>query len=254
MGRKRKATRKATGAVADPNEAGAFKALNTFADTERAKSSLWFFKTGPGQYGEGDRFLGVAATPVRKLAKEFRDMPLDETVKLLHNPWHEARSLALLIMCLAYAKGTDETRKNLYEAYLGNTRYINNWDLVDCSAEHVVGAHLESRSRMPLKKLARSKSLWERRIAIIATFRYIKKGEFGETLQIAKILLNDDHDLIHKAVGWMLREVGKRGGQKEEEKFLQKHLKTMPRTMLRYAIERFPEALRKRYLEGRVGK
>lgn len=248
MGRKRMATQKATGAVADPNEAGAFKALKTFADKERAKSSLWFFKTGPGEYGEGDRFLGVSAAPLRKLAKEFREMPLDETIKLLHNPWHEARSLALLIMGLAYAKGDEETRKNIYEAYLGNTAYINNWDLVDCSAEHVVGAHLESRSRAPLYKLTRSKSLWERRIAIIATFRFIKKGEFGETLKIAEMLVNDQHDLIHKAVGWMLREVGKRGGQREEEEFLKKHCRTMPRTMLRYAIERFPEPLRKRYM------
>lgn len=230
------------------------KALKALADEERAKTSLWFFKTGPGEYGEGGRFLGVAAAPLRKLAREFQEMPLGEIVKLLHSPWHEARSLALLIMVRAYGRGDDEKRRALYDAYLANTHCINNWDLVDCSAEHVVGAYLETRSRSPLKKLARSKSLWERRIAMIATFRYIKKGEFEETLRITELLVNDDHDLIHKAVGWMLREVGKRGGQLEEEAFLKKHCRTMPRTMLRYAIERFPEPLRKKYLEGRVEK
>ena len=231
--------------------AAGLKELNTFADKKRAKTSLWFFKTGPGQYGEGDRFLGVSAAPLHKLAREFEEMSLSEIVKLLESSWHESRSLALLVMGRAYAKGSEEKRLALYEAYLANTDNINNWDLVDCSADHIVGAHLEARNRAPLKKLAKSKSLWERRIAMIATFRYIKKGEFGETLKIAKILVNDKHDLIHKAVGWMLREVGKRGGQREEEEFLQEHCRTMPRTMLRYAIERFPEELRRAYLEER---
>lgn len=221
-----------------------------FADPERAKAALWFFKTGPGEYGEGDRFLGVSAAPLRRLSREFQEMPLSEILKLLRSPWHEARSLALLVMGRAYALGDGEKRLAVYEAYLANTRRVNGWDLVDCSAEHVVGAHLEAHSRAPLRKLARSESLWERRIAIVATFRYIKKGEFGETLRIAGILVNDRHDLIHKAVGWMLREVGKRGGQGEEEAFLRAHCRTMPRTMLRYAIERFPEPLRRAYLAG----
>lgn len=246
--------KKSLEAVKGHTAAAGMKALNTFTDKKRAKTSLWFFKTGPGEYGEGDRFLGVAAAPLRKLAREFEEMPLEEIVKLLHSPWHEARGLALLIMVRAYGRGDDEKRRALYEAYLANTYHINNWDLVDCSAEHVVGTHLESRSRSPLKKLARSKSLWERRIAMIATFRYIKNGKFEETLRIAELLVNDDHDLIHKAVGWMLREVGKRGGQAVEEQFLRKHCRTMPRTMLRYAIERFPEPIRKKYMEGRVAK
>lgn len=241
-------------AVKGLTEEACLKAVKAFADKERAKTSLWFFKTGPGEYGEGDRFLGIAAAPLRKLAREFQEMPLEEIVKLLHSPWHEARGLALLIMVRAYGQGDDGKRRTLYDAYLSNTKYINGWDLVDCSAEHVVGAHLETRSRSPLKKLARSRSLWERRIAMITTFRYIKKGEFEETLRIAELLVNDGHDLIHKAVGWMLREVGKRGGQLEEEEFLKKHCRTMPRTMLRYAIERFPEKLRRAYLEGRVVK
>ena len=224
--------------------------LKECSDPERAKASLWFFKTGPGEYGEGDRFLGVAATPLRKLAREFQGMPLPQVLKLLENPWHEARSLALLILGSAYARGDEQARQAIYDAYLANTHRVNGWDLVDCSAEHVVGAHLETRSRAPLRKLARSKSLWERRIAIIATFRYIKKGEFGETVRIAEILLCDQEDLIHTAVGWMLWEVGKRGGMAQEEAFLRKHCKTMPRTMLRYAIERFPEPLRKAYLKG----
>lgn len=226
--------------------------LKALSDPKRAEASLWFFKTGPGEYGEGDRFLGVAAAPLRKLAREFQEMPLEEVLKLLHSPWHEGRSLALLIMGRAYARGDETARAALYGAYLANTGRINGWDLVDCSAEHVVGAHLERRSRAPLRKLARSNSLWERRIAILATFRFIKKGEFDETLRIARLLLRDEEDLIHKAVGWMLREVGKRGGQAEEEAFLREHCRTMPRTMLRYAIERFPEPLRKAYLKGEL--
>jgi 3-methyladenine DNA glycosylase AlkD len=234
-----------------PAASRALGRLKAHADPERAKAALWFFKTGPGEYGEGDRFLGVAAGPLRALAREFQEMPLAEVLKLLRSPWHEARSLALLVMGRAYARGDEAKRKAVYGAYLANTQRVNGWDLVDCSAEHVVGAHLQDRSRAPLRKLARSKSLWERRIAIVATFRYIKRGEFAETLRIAGLLVNDRHDLIHKAVGWMLREVGKRGGLAEEEAFLREHCRTMPRTMLRYAIERFPEPLRRAYLKGR---
>lgn len=228
----------------------ALRALRACGSVKRAEASAWFFKTEPGEYGEGDRFLGVCAPDLRRTAKEFQDLPLVETSKLLGSPWHEARALALLVWVKIYERGDEATRRAIYEGYLANTRCINGWDLVDCSAEHVVGAHLESRSRAPLRKLARSKSLWERRIAILSTFRYIKHGEFDETLRIAKLLLHDREDLIHKAVGWMLREVGKRGGLAEEEAFLKKHCRTMPRTMLRYAIERFPEALRRAYMKG----
>jgi 3-methyladenine DNA glycosylase AlkD len=159
--------------------------------------------------------------------------------------------LALLILVRTYARGDAHTKKRIYELYLKNTRYVNNWDLVDASAEHIVGAFVMGKSKKPLSVLARSKDLWERRIAIMATFHFIKGGKFAETLKIAKVLLADKEDLIHKAVGWMLREVGKRNLQ-SEERFLQEHYKRMPRTMLRYAIERFPESKRQRYLKGEI--
>lgn len=227
--------------------------LGEMADPARAQVSRWFFKTGPGQYGEGDQFLGLRAPQIRALAREFQHLALPQTLELLKSPWHEARCLALLIWCKAYEKGSEELRRRIYEAYLANTHRINNWDLVDLSAEHVVGAHLEHRSRAPLLRLARSGSLWERRIAILATFRYIKHGRFEETLRIAELLLGDREDLIHKAAGWMLREVGKRGGMAEEEAFLEAHSAAMPRTMLRYAIERFPEPIRKSYMKAGPG-
>jgi 3-methyladenine DNA glycosylase AlkD len=218
-------------------------------DPERARVSRSFFKTGPGQYGEGDMFAGLTVPQVRALAKELRDVPISETGKLLHSPLHEARLLALLILIRQYVAGDDKARETIYGLYLKNTRWINNWDLVDVSAEHIVGAHLWTRDRSVLDELAVSTRLWERRIAMLATFHFIKRGEFGETLRIAERLLRDPEDLMHKAVGWMLREVGKRDLEAEET-FLEKHCRAMPRTMLRYAIERFPEELRQRYLRG----
>lgn len=161
------------------------------------------------------------------------------------------RLLALIILAGKYKRGGDTERKDIYDIYLANVRQVNNWDLVDGSAEHIVGAYLHGRSKAPLSRMARSKNLWERRIAIMSTFHYIKKGEFGETLRIAAILLDDREDLIHKATGWMLREVRKRSPEVEEA-FLKKHCREMPRTMLRYAIEKFPEAKRQDYLKGRV--
>jgi 3-methyladenine DNA glycosylase AlkD len=232
-----------------PTTASLIRRLREAADPGRAKASLWFFKTGPGEYGEGDRFLGVAAQPLRQLAKDARDLPISEILKLMKSPWHEARSLGLLVLVHAYGRGDEARRQAICDFYLGNTDRINGWDLVDCSAPHIVGAHLESRSRAPLKKLGRSKSLWERRIAILATLRFIRSGEFGPTLEISKMLLDDREDLIHKAVGWMLREVGKRD-RATLEGFLKEHAAAMPRTALRYAIERFPEPLRRSYLEG----
>ncbi len=225
--------------------------LDDLADPRRAAVHQRFFRTGPGEYGEGDRFLGIRVPLLRTLAREFRDLSLPETTKLLSSPIHEERFLALLIMVLKYRAGDENERETLYRLYLDSTRYINNWDLVDTTAEHIVGDYLRERDRSALRKLAVSTSLWERRIAILATFHYIKRGSFDETLAIAEALLEDPEDLIHKAVGWMLREIGKRD-RKVEEEFLRRHYKVMPRTMLRYAIEKFPEPLRQRYLKGKV--
>jgi len=223
------------------------KQLRALGSKTAAEHAQRFFKTGPGQYGEGDIFLGIKVPVLRKLAKEHRNIALDEAVELLQSPLHEVRLLALLIMVL-------QARQNggaVYRAYLANTHRINNWDLVDGSAADIVGAHLFERDRKPLYRLAKSKSLWERRIAIIATFYFIRRNQFDDTLAIADLLLNDKEDLMHKAVGWMLREVGKRD-LKGEEDFLLPHYHKMPRTMLRYAIEKFPEPKRLDYLHGRL--
>ena len=225
--------------------------LGKLGNKKKAKILQRFFKTGPGEYGEGDIFLGVKVPDVRKLAKEYQDISIKEVKQLLKSHIHAERLLALLILIHKFSKGNDPTRKSIYELYLKNTRFVNNWDLVDASAEHIVGAFLMERSRRPLYRLVRSKHLWERRISIISTFQFIKHYEFSETLKIGGMLISDEEELIHKAVGWMLREVGKRDLQ-TEEKFLKKHYKKMPRTMLRYAIERFPEAKRQRYLKGTV--
>lgn len=223
--------------------------LKLLGDPQQAKILLRFFKTGLGEYGAGDVFAGIRVPKIRKLSKECRGLSLAETVKLLQSSIHESRMLALLILIRAYAAGNVSIKEKIYNLYLRNARFVNNWDLVDISAEHIVGRHLRYRSKAPLHALAASKLLWERRIAIMATFHYIKHGEFAETLHVAGLLRGDTEDLIHKAVGWMLREVGKRA-QLAEEEFLGVHYKTMPRTMLRYAIEKFPEKLRQQYLWG----
>ena len=220
-------------------------------DGERAWVLQRFFKTGQGEYGEGDTFVGLRVPEIRKLAKEYQALPFSEIIKLLRSSLHEARLLALLILVRAYTRGDAFLQERIFKLYLQNTRFINNWDLVDGSAEYIVGSHLRYRSRSPLHALAISKLLWDRRISIMATFHYIKRGEFAETLRIAELLLRDPEDLIHKAVGWMLREIGKRDRLIEEE-LLKVHYKTMPRTMLRYAIEKFPEKLRQRYLRGEM--
>jgi 3-methyladenine DNA glycosylase AlkD len=222
--------------------------LRRRGNREIALHAQRFFKTGPGEYGEGDIFLGIRVPVIRGCLREFRDLSLKDTVELLQSPFHEARLLALLIMVRCYDSATEEREKGgIYDAYLENSDRINNWDLVDCSAEHIVGAHLMPGDRSPLYLLARSTSLWERRIAIMTTFHFIKRGDFRETLAIAELLLQDREDLIHKAVGWMLREVGKRDIVAERG-FLDGYCMEMPRTMLRYAIERFPEEERSRYL------
>jgi 3-methyladenine DNA glycosylase AlkD len=208
-----------------------------------------FFKTGPGEYGEGDRFLGIRVPVLRKLAREARDTSLDQIVRLLHSPFHEARMLALLILAGRMPGAAADVRTQIYDAYLANTAHINNWDLVDVTSPHVVGAYLADRDRRVLDRLARSRSLWERRIAIVSTHWFIRHGEFDDTLHIARLLLRDGHDLIHKAVGWMLREVGKRDASALHG-FLREHCRQMPRTMLRYAIERLPLRSRRAYLDG----
>lgn len=223
--------------------------LRSLANPEIAAHSQRFFKTGKGEYGEGDRFLGIRVPVIRQQVKQFNNAALSEVHKLLMSSYHEERLCALLILVEKYAKGSIEEKEEVFDLYLANTEYINNWDLVDSSAPQIVGAFLKDKDKKLLYTMACSDVLWERRIAIMASFQFIKAGQFGATLKIAKLLLNDDEDLIHKAVGWMLREVGKRDHSVEID-FLDKHYIKMPRTMLRYAIEKFPESERQKYLKG----
>ncbi len=227
------------------------KRLLELADSKHAAVSQKFFKTGPGEYAEGDIFLGIKVPVLRALAKEYLDLSLTGLHSILKSKYHEERLLALLIMVGQFGKGDSEKKQHLYDLYLDNTRFINNWDLVDLSADKIVGPFLMNRSRSPLYVLARSDMLWERRIAIMSTFHFIKNNDYADTLKIAQFLLSDPEDLIHKAVGWMLREIGKRH-LPTEERFLKKHYQKMPRTMLRYAIEKFPEPRRRQYLKGDV--
>jgi len=222
--------------------------LRRHANKEHAAVAQRFFKTGAGEYGEGDLFLGVRVPAIRRLVKTCPETQASDLKPLLQSPFHEERMLALLILVRNYAEGDGRAKREIFDIYWKNRKFINNWDLVDASAEHVVGAFLEKKSKKPLYQLAKSKVLWDRRIAILATFRYIKKYSLLETLKIAEMLIHDHEDLIHKAVGWMLRELGKRD-LAEEEVFLKSRYKTMPRTMLRYAIEAFPESKRQAYLK-----
>jgi 3-methyladenine DNA glycosylase AlkD len=216
-----------------------------------AAQAARFFKTGPGQYGEGDIFLGLGAAVMHRLSKEHVALSFPDLRVLLRSPVHEDRSLALLILVRQAQKGDPIAKEKIYKLYLAHTRYINNWDLVDASAREIVGGHLADKSREPLVLLARSKNMWERRISIVATHYFIRQGDFADTLRIAELLLGDKEDLIHKAVGWMLREVGKRD-QPALERFLRRHAKVMPRTALRYSIERFPKELRAAYMTGKA--
>jgi 3-methyladenine DNA glycosylase AlkD len=224
------------------------KELDSLADKKKAVILQGFFKTGKGQYGEGDIFLGIKVPVQRGVAKKYLDLLLSDIQKLLNTKIHEYRLVALFILIDKYQKGSDNEKKKIYNLYLKNYNNINNWDLVDLSAPKIVGDYLLNKDRDTLYKLARSNHLWKKRIAILSTFSFIRNNDFKDSLSISEILLHDDHDLIHKAVGWMLREVGKRD-QKVLEKFLDKHIGQMPRTMLRYAIERFEETLRKSYLK-----
>jgi 3-methyladenine DNA glycosylase AlkD len=223
--------------------------LRQLGDETTAAVQRRFFKTGLGEYGEGDSFVGLKVPALRQLARQYQHLDLAEAEALLHSLLHEGRLLALLILVRAFQKGDNNCRKDIYELYLANIAQVNNWDLVDASAEHIVGGYLSSRGRRPLDRLARSAVVWERRIAVLATFHFIKRHDFVDLFRLAKALLADKHDLMHKAVGWMLREVGKRD-QAAEESFLCLHYRRMPRTMLRYAIERFPEERRQQYLKG----
>ena len=228
------------------------KELRKYASKEKADILSRFFKTGRGEYGEGDIFIGAVVPDIRKIAKKYQDLPLKIAIKLLRSPIHEERILALLIMVLKFQKAqTEAQKKAVYNAYLANTKYINNWDLVDLSSHEIVGNFLLNKSKKELYSLSKSESLWERRISIVSTHRFIRNGRFKDTLKIARILLKDSHDLIHKAAGWMLREVGKRDLDVLEN-FLKDHYKSMPRTMLRYSIEKFPENKRLKYLNGKV--
>lgn len=229
------------------------KELRSLRDPKKANFLAKYFKTAKGEYAEGDIFLGGIATATsRAISKKYKELPLSDIEKLLASKYHEERWVALEILVSRFAKTKGLDRKNLYEFYLKNTKHINNWDLVDGSAGPVVGNFiLENPKEIKvLDKLVKSKDLWERRISIMATFAFIKAGKFEKTLEIAEKLLKDKEDLIHKAVGWMLREIGKKD-RGVEEKFLKKYAKVMPRTMLRYAIEKFPEDLRKKYLAGK---
>jgi 3-methyladenine DNA glycosylase AlkD len=223
--------------------------LRRRASRRKAAILRRFFKTGPGEYGEGDRFLGVVVPDIRAVAKRHRDLPLPAFKPLLRSPWHEERLLGLLMLVDRHQRGDAGERARAHRVYLAHIPFINNWDLVDLTAPHLVGAHLAERSTAPLRAWARSRNLWRRRIAVLATFHFIRQGRHGETLRLAQMLLDDPEDLMHKAVGWMLREVGKRDGRALEA-FLRRHARRMPRTMLRYAIERFPERKRRRYLVG----
>ena len=226
-------------------------ALAELSNPEDALFLQKYFKTGPGQYGEGDLFRGIRVPELRKLAKTYRRITLEQAEQLLRSAYHEDRLLALLLLVHKYSDADETGKTRIYEFYLNHARFINNWDLVDCSAKHIIGPYLRGRSRAPLYRLAGSPLLWERRMAVLATFDFINTGEFDDALKIAGMLLKDSEDLIHKAVGWMLREVGKIDPRKEEE-FLDDWYRHMPRTMLRYAIERFPEEKRLAYLKGTV--
>lgn len=223
--------------------------LYALADPADAIHLQRFFKTAPGEYGAGDKFLGLRVPVLRRLVREYRQLDDADALEMLASSWHEERLLALMLLVEGYRRGNTTRRDGIHRAYLAHTRYINNWDLVDSSAGGIVGAHLDSRRIELLERLARSDDLWERRIAIVSTYHFIRQNEFDPTLKIARLLLKDPHDLIHKAVGWMLREVGKRD-REAEDAFLRKHYREMPRTMLRYAIERHPEKVRKQYLAG----
>lgn len=225
--------------------------LQKLSDAKKAVLVAHYFKTGKGEYGEGDKFIGITVPQVRSIAKKYKDLPLHEVRKLLHDKIHEFRLTALIILTYQFAKADGKRQKEIVDLYLRNTKYINNWDLVDLSSHEILGTYLLDKPRTILYKLAKSKSLWERRIAIISTFAFLRKNDIADSIKLAQILLDDYHDLMHKAVGWALREVGKRD-ESALVRFLATHYKTMPRTTLRYAIEKFDAKRRQMYLHGEI--
>lgn len=220
------------------------KDLNKVADKKRAETSKWFFKTGKGEYGEGDVFLGIRMPVQREIAKKYVDLPLSDVKKLLYSKIHEHRMAGGLILLYRYKNNPKET----YDFYMEHARRMNNWDLVDVTCNHIVGEYLLDKKRSVLTKFAKSENLWERRIAMVSTLQFIRKGDFVDTIKIAKLLMKDKHDLIHKAIGWMLREVGKKD-KKTLTDFLDEYATKLPRTSLRYSIERLSEKERKYYLK-----
>ena len=226
------------------------KDLTQLGNPEKAKNLARFFKTEKGEYGEGDIFLGIPVPEQRKVAKRHIDLSLKDLQELLRSKIHEHRLTGVLILVFKYEKSDSSDKNKIFRFYLNNTENINNWDLVDLSAPKIIGEHLKNKNTAILFELAKSENLWERRIAILSTFVFIRNNDFEDTLRISELLLHDEHDLIHKAVGWMLREIGKRD-QEIEEKFLRKNYMEMPRTMLRYSIEKFGESKRKFYLAKR---
>ncbi len=227
------------------------KELKQLGNKEYAARLRKYFKAGKGEYGEGDRFLGIQVPALRKMAKKYKEISIGEASELIKSKFHEERLFSLLVLVALFKRANDKDKKKIYTVYLRSTKFINNWDLVDASAGHIVGAYLLARDKEPIYVLARSKNIWERRISIISTSYFIGYNRFVDTLNIAEMLLGDDEDLIHKAVGWMLREIGKSDFELEE-RFLGKYYKNMPRTMLRYAIEKFPKERRKSYLKGEL--
>jgi 3-methyladenine DNA glycosylase AlkD len=227
------------------------KEIKKNANPQKALLLQRFFKTGPGEYGEGDIFLGIVVPVQRSIAKKYKHLPLKDIKELLHSGKHEERLIALLILVEQFKKGDEQLKEDIFTFYHLHRKRINNWDLVDLTAHIISGSYLMDKDKTILYKLAKSKNIWDRRIAVLSTFHFIKNNVFNDALCIAEILLNDKHDLIQKAVGWMLREIGKRDINTEEG-FLEKHYKNMPRTMLRYAIEKFPEKKRLAYLKGTV--
>lgn len=227
----------------------AFSELKSYSNPAKAEHSKRFFKSGPGEYGEGDKFLGITVPNQRKVARKFKNMELNEVQKLLQNEYHEARLTAVMLLVYKIEKANEHVFEEVVQFYLKNLRYVNNWDIVDSSCHQILGRFLFNKERDLLYELAQSEDIWKKRIAIITCYYFIKRDDFKDALKIAEILLNDDHDLIHKAVGWMLREIGNRNLDAETQ-FLDQYFKNMPRTMLRYAIEKFDEPLRKHYLHG----
>jgi 3-methyladenine DNA glycosylase AlkD len=238
------------GTKARAEAANARRLLRAHADARKATGLQRFFKTGPGEYAEGDRFLGVMVPQTRLVARTCADLSPQAITLLLRSPYHEDRLLGLLILTRQYERGTAAERQVLFRLYMQNRLWINNWDLVDSSAPYIVGPQLQRAGRNLLARLAMSKRLWDRRIAVLATFHFIKNGDFSDAFRLCERLLADPEDLMHKACGWMLREIGKRDRHALEQ-FLNRHAAAMPRTMLRYAIERLPQSSRRSYLNAR---